>query len=80
MLLLIILLFAAIVCLLVKIQMIYHSVKEIRIQFAERMKADTNIGIDITYTDKQINQLAAGLDRQLKLLRQKEIRYTRGHL
>lgn len=73
-----ILLLAVIVGLRIKIYRICHSIQEIRMQFAERMQTDTNVGIDLTYTDKYINPLAADLDRQLKLLRQKEIRYTRG--
>ncbi len=73
-----ILFFASSACLLLKLASIYRSVDEIRTQLAERIKTDTNVGIDITCSDKKIRSLAADLDRQLKLLRQKEIQYTRG--
>lgn len=69
---------AAVLCLLLKINSIHKSAAELRTQFAERMEMDTNTGIDVTTSDKQIRQLAAGLDRQLKLLRKKQIQYTRG--
>jgi len=73
-----ILLAAAAAGLLLKIHTIYQAVDEIRIQLAERMEMDTNTGIDTACSDKKILRLAAGLDRQLKLLRQKQIQYTRG--
>lgn len=73
-----ILLAAAVTGLLFKIQILHQAVDEIRIQFAERMETDTNVGIDTVCSDKKIKQLAADLDRQLKLLRQKQIQYTRG--
>lgn len=73
-----ILLAAAVAGLLYKIHTLHQAVDEIRIQFAERMETDTNIGIDTVCSDKKMKQLAADLDRQLKLLRQKQIQYTRG--
>ncbi len=79
-LLLFLLLFLAVaVCgLLFKIHSIYHAVGELRVQLAERIQADTNTGIDLTYLDRRINRLAADLDCQLQLLRQKQLQYTRG--
>lgn len=71
------LLFAAAV-LLLKIHTIYRALDDIRRQFAQRMEMDTNIGIDTACQDKKIRELAADLDRQLKLLRKKQILYTRG--
>lgn len=47
-------------------------------QFSIRLKEDTNVGIDISTNDKKIRQLAADMDRQLKLLRKKHIQYTLG--
>lgn len=70
--------FSAAACLLLKLLSVYGAADEIRTQIAERMETDTNVGIDITCSDKRMRNLAADLDRQLKLLRQKEIRYTRG--
>lgn len=67
-------------CLIYKIRRLHFSVDEIRMQMAERtqMDADTNVGIDVSSSDKKLRQLAADLDRQLKLLRKKQIQYTRG--
>lgn len=73
-----ILLFMVAAFLLLKLIAVYRSVDEIRRQFAERMETDTNVGIDISSSDKKIRDLAADLDRQLKLLREKQIRYIRG--
>lgn len=58
-LLLFLLLFLAVaVCgLLFKIHSIYHAVGELRVQLAERIQADTNTGIDLTYLDRRINRL-----------------------
>ena len=70
--------YSAAACLLLKLLSVYGAADEIRTQIAERMETDTNVGIDITCSDKRMRNLAADLDRQLKLLRQKEIRYTRG--
>lgn len=64
--------------LLFKLISLRQSAIELRTQLAERMRTDTNVGIDITASDKQMRQLAADLDRQLKLLRKKQIQYTRG--
>ncbi len=61
-----------------RIVSIRRSVDEIRMQLARRMQTDTNTGIDVSCSDKKVLQLAADLDRQLKLLRQKQIQYTRG--
>lgn len=78
MILILVLLFAVCVCLICKLVSVYQSVDEIRIQLAKRMETDTNTGIDVTCSDHRIRHLAADLDRQLKLLRQKQIQYTRG--
>ena len=67
-----------IVFLLFKLYCMRKDLQEICIQFASRMQTDTNIGIDTASADPGIRRLAADLDRQLKLLRQKQILYTRG--
>lgn len=73
-----ILLAAAVLILLYKIASIYHAADEIQAQLAEHMEMDTNTGIDISCADPKMKALAAGLDRQLKALRRKELVYTRG--
>ena len=71
-------LLAAVLILLYKIASIYHAADEIQAQLAEHMEMDTNTGIDISCADPKMKALAAGLDRQLKALRRKELVYTRG--
>lgn len=73
-----IVLFTAVAVLLLKMVSIYQSLDEIRTQLVERMEMDTNTGIDVSCSDRTIHALAADLDRQLMLLRQKQIQYTRG--
>lgn len=73
-----ILLAVAVICLLLKIHDIYKAADEIQMQLAEHMEMDTNTGIDYSYSDKKMKALAAGLDRQLKLFREKQLLYTRG--
>lgn len=48
-----ILLFTVAAFLLLKLIAVYRSVDEIRRQFAERMETDTNVGIDISSSDKK---------------------------
>lgn len=72
------LLIVAILCLLYKIYIIRKSIDEICIQLAERLETDTNVGIDISSSDAKLKALAAELNRQLKLLRTKQLKYTRG--
>ena len=68
-----------IICiLLVKIALLRKAADEIRAEFAARLTTDTNVGIDITTSDHKMRQLAADIDRQLKLLRKEHIRYRQG--
>jgi len=71
--------FLVIICiLLVKIALLYKAADEIRSEFAARLTEDTNVGIDITTSDRRMRRLAADIDRQLKLLRKEHIRYAQG--
>ncbi len=68
-----------IICiLLIKIVLLHKATEEIRTEFAARLTADTNTGIDITTSDRKMRQLAADIDRQIKLLRKEHIRYSQG--
>lgn len=70
---------AVIICiLLVKIAGFHRAADEIRLEFAARLTADTNVGIDITTADHKMRQLAADIDKQLKFLRKEHIRYAQG--
>lgn len=67
-----------VICLLFKLHWMRVDLEELCRQFGERMESDTNIGIDTSSSDQTIRTFAAALDRQLKLLRRKQILYTRG--
>lgn len=64
--------------LLIKMAGMRKAAEEIRTAFAERLREDTNVGIDISSSDRKLRRLAADIDRQLKLLRKEHIRYTEG--
>jgi signal transduction histidine kinase len=64
--------------LLVKIAGLRKAADEIRSEFAARLATDTNVGIDITTSDRKMRLLAADVDHQLKLLRKEHIRYMQG--
>lgn len=64
--------------LLVKMIGMRKAAEAIRLQFAARLDADTNVGIDIATSDRAIRRLAADIDRQLKLLRKAQLRYAQG--
>lgn len=53
---------------------------EIRQQFAEQLKADSNVEIALSGRDAHMRRLAAAINQQLKLLRQEHIRYVRGDM
>lgn len=63
---------------LIKIRSIHRGTDELRTEFAARLRSDTNVGIDISTSDKKMRALAADMDRQLKLLRKEHIRYALG--
>ncbi len=61
-----------------KILSLRRAAEELRVEFAARLREDTNVGIDISTSDTKMRALAADMDRQLKLLRQEHIRYVQG--
>lgn len=73
-----ILLGVALILCLIRIHSIHRGTDELRTEFAARLRTDTNVGIDISTSDKKMRVLAADVDRQLKLLRKEHIRYTLG--
>ncbi|SHH86559.1 hypothetical protein SAMN02745823_01259 [Sporobacter termitidis DSM 10068] len=69
----------AVICiLLVRLAGCRQAADEIRAEFAARLATDTNVGIDITSSDRKMRRLAADIDRQLKRLRKEHIRYAQG--
>ena len=73
--LLLILIFIILVLRLVSMR---RAADELRETFADRLKSDTNVGISISTSDKKMRQLAADMDRQLKLLRKAQLNYMQG--
>lgn len=67
-----------IVILLIRIAGIHKAADEICKEFAIRLTADTNVGMDISTSDRKMRRLAADIDRQLKLLRRAHYRYAQG--
>ncbi len=67
-----------VIVLAIKLISVHRAAEELRREFGERISQDTNVGIDISSPDKKMKQLAADMDRQLKLLRKEHIRYTQG--
>lgn len=73
--LLLILIFIILVLRLISMR---RAADELRETFADRLKSDTNVGISISTSDKKMRQLAADMDRQLKLLRKAQLNYMQG--
>lgn len=73
------LLILVIIMLTLKLFSIRHSADELRESFADRLKSDTNVGITVSTSDKKMKELAADMDRQLKLLRKSQLDYMQGN-
>ena len=73
-----ILLLFLVIFLTIKIFLIHRAADELRTEFESRLREDSNVGIDLSTSDRKMKQLAADLDRQLKLLRKEQLRYVRG--
>ena len=67
-----------IIMLLIKIYFMEKSVREITEAFADRLKTDTNILIDISSRDKKMRELADRINTELRLLRKERRRYQQG--
>lgn len=63
-----------------KLFLMWKAADEIRQEFAERLKADSNVEIALSSRDAHMRRLAADMNQQLKLLRQEHIRYVRGDM
>lgn len=74
-----IILFFICILLILKIYFIKRSIKEINVSFNFILKSDTNNVISISSTDKDIKELAAALNRELKELRIQKLQYTNGN-
>ena len=73
-----VLLFAAVIMLTLKIYLMRKSIREISDGFSEKLQADTNTLIDISSSNKEMCALAESINKQLKILRKGQHRYTQG--
>lgn len=64
--------------LLCKIVSMRRAADEIGAAFSARLHEDTNVGIDVSIADSRMRRLAAEIDKQLKHLRRRHIRFTQG--
>lgn len=69
---------ALILVLALKIRLLHQAADELRVSFAGKTESDSNVGLDICSQDRHMKQLAAELDRQLKVLRAAQLRYING--
>ena len=69
---------AVILGLLIKIYLIHKAALEIVDAFQDRLSADTNTLIDISSHDPYMRKLAAGINTQLRLLRNQRHKYLNG--
>ncbi len=67
-----------IIMLSIKIYFMEKSVREIMEAFADRLKTDTNILIDISSRDKNMRELADRINTELRLLRKERRCYQQG--
>ena len=67
-----------IIMLSIKIYLMEKSVREIMEAFADRLKTDTNILIDISSRDKNMRELADRINTELRLLRKERRYYQQG--
>lgn len=67
-----------IIMLSIKIYLMEKSVREIMEAFADRLKTDTNILIDISSRDKNMRELADRINTEIRLLRKERRCYQQG--
>lgn len=67
-----------IVLLMIKVFLLQESAKEIRKAFSERIAGETNTLIDISSRDRHMCELADCLNEQLRILREKRLRFELG--
>lgn len=64
--------------LLIKVNLMKKTAREIREKLPEKLNTDTNTLIDISSNDKDMRALAADLNKQLAVLRSEHLRYSTG--
>ncbi len=67
-----------VIALLIKLYLMKKSAREISVQFADILQADTNAVIRLSSYDKDMRLLADDLNKQLRILRKAQHRYLQG--
>ena len=67
-----------IAALILKIVIMRHSMSEIADELSEKLSGDTNTLISVSSSDRYVRKLAAGLNRELAVLRRERLRYEKG--
>lgn len=62
----------------VKVYVMKKSVREIIGQTRDKLREDTNTGLDISTGDRDVRMLAANINTELRTLREEQRRYVRG--
>ncbi len=68
----------AVIVLCIKLYLIRKSIGEINAGLEEHLAVDTNTLLTVSSRDKRVRVLAAGLNRQLVLLREQRLKYQNG--
>lgn len=68
-----------IAALIIKIYLMRKSVKEITEALPEKLTTDTNTLIGISSNDKEMKNLADGINGQLKILREERLKFSHGN-
>ncbi|MCM1099956.1 MAG: HAMP domain-containing histidine kinase [Clostridium sp.] len=68
------------VALAIKIHLLHKAASKLETAFADRLRDDTNTLIDLSCGDRHMRSLAAALNRELALLREKRHRYAQGDM
>ena len=75
----VVILAAMVIAMSIKIYSLKRSAREIADEFADRLHTDTNTGITITSSDKDMCRLAESINEQLKILRREYLQYHHGN-
>lgn len=68
-----------IAALTIKIYLMRKSVKEITEALSEKLTTDTNTLVGISSNDKEMKNLADGINGQLKILREERLKFSKGN-
>ena len=69
---------AVVLALGVKLWLLRHGMKGLRLDLIERRGQDTNILLSLPCRDKELRRLASSLNEELRLLRKERLRYQQG--